>query len=166
MRAKLKNVLIGWVSFVIVLSVILIMGIFSIDRIEVEAQNCLIEENIVGLPNIQVLEVEKEIVIENKNISYDFPFEVADKKTVVAVGVDSNGLPKKKYNNMRENSEITVYASSDLFKEGTLIWVEDVGVRQVQSLANSSSKLYICMSTIESATDFGEKEVDVFEILE
>lgn len=166
MKIKLKNVLLCWVFFVVVFSFILIFGIYTMNKIKSEAQNCLVEENIAGLPNIQIREIEKEIVVEKKNTVYEFPFEVSDKKLVVAVGVISDNIPKKKYNNMEDNSKITVYASSDLFKEGSLIWIEDVGIRQVQGLADSSSKLYICMSTSEEADSFGEKEVNVFEILE
>lgn len=166
MKIKLKNILLCWIFFVSILSFIFIIGLYNMSKVEVEAKNCLIEDNIAGLPNIQIIEVEKEIAVEKKNTIYEFPFEVSDKKSLIAVGVISDNLPKKKYDNMQENSQITVYASSDLFKEGSLVWVEDIGIRQVQGLSNSSSKLYICMPTIEEADLFGEKEIDVFEILE
>lgn len=168
MRIKFKTFLIIWMVFTLLLSLGLIFGFNTYMKTinAVEPKECIVEENIVGLPNVKIVEKEVEVVKNVEVVNYEFPFEVGEEKIVKTKGVCNCCLPTRKYPNMRSNANVTVFASNDLYKEGTLLWVEGIGIRQVQPLVNSSDTLYISFENHTDVENYGNKSVKVFEIKE
>ena len=81
-------------------------------------------------------------------------------------GVCNSCMPKREYSNMLGKENVTVFASENVLPEGTLIWVEGVGIRQVQTVYSSYNGIFIYFDNHSKAENFGEKEALVFEILE
>ena len=168
MKIKLSNLVKLWVIFTLFISFILIYGIYQIKIMGegMEVQECLVENQIVGLPSISVIEKEEKVIVEKENVIYDFPFEVQDLGNKMVVGSCVDCLPMKVYKNMRSNSEITAFASNNVLPEGTLVWIDGVGLRQIQGIQTASNNIYIFFNSHSEAKTFGEKTVRVFKVLE
>ena len=130
-----------------------------------EVQECLVENQIVGLPSISVIEKEEKVIVEKENVIYDFPFEVQDLGNKMVVGSCVDCLPMKVYKNMRSNSEITAFASNNVLPEGTLVWIDGVGLRVAMDTGGAikSNKLDIFVDSKDEAIKLGlKKNVDVY----
>lgn len=167
-RIKQKTFLYTWLIFTIILTFVLTSGVLIYGNVEKskEAETIDIDKIAYGLPEMKVFEREVEVVKKVENVNYKFPFKVSEFKNINAVGVCNCCLPSKKYPDMKSNSDVTVYASPDFYKEGSLIWIEGIGIRQVQPLAVSSDKLHIYFGSHEEAEKFGNKSVKMCDILE
>lgn len=168
-RIKEKTFFRIWLIFTIVLCIILTSGFFVINGINRKTEsleNLDINKYVYGLPKMEVFEREVEVVKNIDNVSYTFPFEVSECKTVKTVGSCNCCLPSKKYSNMKIREDVTVFASPSFYAEGSLVWIEGVGIRQVQPLSVNSDKLHICFSSHEDAIKYGEKSVKIYDIKE
>ena len=47
-----------------------------------------------------------------------------------------------------------------------MIWIEGIGIRQVQTVMTNENKLFVYFDSEEKANNFGEKEVRIFKVLE
>lgn len=167
-RMKKKNVLRLWVGFTILLTVICITSVFSMVKQVTfpDVAECKVESEMSGLPMVNIVEVEKEIIVEKPVDVYNFPFEVEEKGTYKVKGICDDCIPKKEYSKLRGKEEVTVFASSNVMPEGTLLWIEGVGIRQVQTVYSDFDGIYIFFGSHSKAESFGEKEALVFKVLE
>lgn len=167
-RIKQKTFLYAWLIFTILLTFILTSGVFIYGSVEKskKANEIDLAKIVYELPDVKVFEREVEVVKKVENVNYKFPFKVSEFKNINAVGVCSCCLPTKKYPNMKSNSDVTVYASPNFYKEGSLIWIEGIGIRQVQPLESNSNKLHIYFGNHQDAEKFGTKSVKICDILE
>ena len=67
---------------------------------------------------------------------------------------------------MRSNEKVTAFASKKVLPEGTLIWIDGVGIRQVQSLSGNYDGIYVFYNSHSQAENLGKQELRVFEVLE
>lgn len=168
MRIKIKNLFIGWSIVTLCLTFCFISGIYQIKvmSFEIDIPECKVETELVGMPNVSVIEKEKIIEVEKENIVYNFPFDCEELGNFSVVGCVADTLPTKVYSNMRSVDGITVYASKDVLPEGSLIWIENIGIRQVQSLTNSFQDIYLYFDDITEATAFGVQDIAIYQINE
>lgn len=168
MKIKCKNLLKLWILFTVFLTIICITSVFSLVKQVTfpDVSECAVEARMVGLPEENIVEVEKEVIIEKPVDVYQFPFEVKKKGTYLVKGVCDTCMPAREYSNMLGKENVTVFASENVLPEGTLIWVEGVGIRQVQTVYSSYNGIFIYFDNHSKAENFGEKEALVFEILE
>ena len=168
MKIKLKNLFRLWIVFTVILtslSIYCVYGLISANK-SIDVEECAVEQGIAGLPSITVIEKEKEIIVEKPVYIYDFPFETEDLGTYNVKAACSDCLGSQKYPKMAGNSEITVFASENVFAEGTLLWIEDVGIRQVQTIYTDYTGIVVYMDNHSEVDAFSEKEVRVFKVLE
>lgn len=168
MKIKLKNLLRLWIIFTFIFtsfSIYCVYGLIAVNQAR-DVAECAIEQRIVGLPAITVIEKEKEIVIEKPIYTYEFPFETEDLGTYSVKAACSDCLEKREYSNMAGHSDITVFASSDVFSEGTLLYIQDVGIRQVQTIYTNYKGIVVYMDDHSDVDAFSEKELRVFKVLE
>ena len=168
MKIKMKNLAKIWLIFTIILTVSCIWGVFSINVLgdNLNVEECQVEVEMAGLPTLSVVEREEEVVIEKKVEVYKFPFETIDKGTMTVTGCCSDCIPNKEYSKMRSNETITAFASKNVFPEGTLVWIEDVGIRQIQSLENGLNGVYVFFDNHSEAEKFSSQELQIFEVVE
>lgn len=171
MKIKLLNVILIWVSFIVLFCVILLTG-YYLTNVSVNADNadinfCSAEVKMVGLPNISVVEKEQVIEVPKETEVYTFPFDVSFIGELEAKGVTNDYLKSvKEYPLMRSNEKVTVFANKSVIPEGTLVWIEGVGVRQVQSINSGDSGVLIYFEDANDAQTFGVQTLKVYEILE
>lgn len=168
MKIKMKNLLKLWIIFTVILTSVCIYSVFSLisARDSMDVQECAVEQRIVGLPNVTVVEKEKEIIIEKPIYNYEFPFETEELGTYSVKAACSDCLDNKEYPNMKGRSDVTVFASSDVFAEGTLLYIQDVGIRQVQTIYTDYKGIVVYMDKHSDVDAFSEKELRVFKVLE
>lgn len=168
MRMSFKTIFKLWVGITLCLTALFIFCFNSIyiGASEKNIKECAVEENMVGLPNIEVIEKEVEIEVPKEKKVYKFPFKTEDLGMKMAKGVCSSTMPSKEYPNMKSNEDVTVFANENTFPEGTLIWIEGIGIRQVQTVMTNENKVFVYFSSEEKANNFGEKEVRIFKVLE
>lgn len=171
MKLKLKNVMRFWIIFTLILTFLCIYITYNIvvdDEPEVakEVQECLVEAGMVGLPSVTVIEREEEVIVEKVVDVYSFPFETRELGTYKVKGACKDCLPSKEYKKMQGKEGVTVFASANVIPEGSLIWVENVGIFQVQTVYTDYTGIFVYFSSHSEAETFGEKDLKVFEILE
>lgn len=168
MKMRRKNVIKLWVIFTIFLTVICITSVFSLVKQVTfpDVADCKVEVGMVGLPEVNVIEVEKEVIVEKPVDVYNFPFEVKEQGTYLVKGICKDCMPKREYSGLDGKSEVTVFASSNVFSEGKLLWIDGVGIRQVQTVYSDYNGVYIYFDNHSKAEAFGEKESLIFEIVE
>ena len=169
MIIKLKNLLTFWVLFTVILIMICVYTAFQVDALsgDLDVDECLIEVEMANIStNMSVVEKEKEIIVEKVVHKYEFPFETVDKGTMIVKGICKDCSPQKEYSRMRSKNGITVFASKDVLPEGTLIWIDTVGIRQVQSLVGGYDGIYVYYDTHAEAEKLGVQELRVFEVIE
>ena len=168
MKIKLKNLLRLWIIFTVILTSVCIYSVFSLISAwdSMDVQECAVEQRIAGLPNVTIVEKENEIIIEKPIYNYEFPFETEDLGTYSVKAACSDCLEKREYSNMAGHSDITVFASSDVFSEGTLLYIQDVGIRQVQTIYTNYKGIVVYMDDHSDVDAFSEKELRVFKVLE
>jgi 3D (Asp-Asp-Asp) domain-containing protein len=168
MRVQFKTLFKLWVGVTLCLTAIFIFcfNAIYINGAEKDVKECVVEENMVGLANVEVIEKEVEIEVPIEKEVYKFPFKTEDLGTRMAKGVCNETMPTKEYRNMRSNEDVTVFANENTFSEGTLIWIEGVGIRQVQTVMTNENKLFVYFDSSDKANNFGEKEVRVFKVVE
>lgn len=168
MKIKLKNLLRLWIIFTFIFtsfSIYCVYGLIAVNQAR-DVAECAVEQRIAGLPTITVIEKEKEIVIEKPIYTYEFPFETEDLGTYSVKAACSDCLESREYSNMAGHSDITVFASSSVFPEGTLLWIEDVGIRQVQSIYTDYAGIVVYKDSHFDVDAFSEKKLRVFKVLE
>lgn len=168
MMMKFKKFLGLWVSITILLSVTLSSSylIYANEKEKNAWKNMNIDKYVYGLPNVNEHKKEVEVVKEIENVIYTFPFKTSERKSVKTVGVCSDCLPQKVYPRMSNDGNYSVFASSSFISEGKLLWVDGVGIRQVQPLVTNDDRIYIVFNSHSEAINYGEKVVDFCEILE
>lgn len=174
MKMKVRNYLICWAVLTAILAFVIISGIIDIHRINKKfemAQNN-VESQMVGLPVVSVIEkeeiveIEKEVEVQVEKVIYKLPFETESLGEFQVIGSCSDCLPSKYYPRMRSRSDITVFASQNTIPEGTLVYIDGVGIRQVQRLSESHSGVYVYFDSHEEAVNFGEQTIEVLKILD
>lgn len=182
MKFKVKELFIIWVCSVLFISIISISSVIVIRKslvevsadapkeTEVEAvikQKSISEvENMLSVPRVEKGLKEVEYTTDKEIEKLKFPFETLDKGIYKVKGVYSKTLPQRLYSGMKAKSNITVFASKNVMPEGTLLWIEGIGIRQVQTVYSDDNVIYVYFDTEQLATDFGEKDVRVYEITE
>lgn len=152
-----------FIGMTILITTMMFSGYKSMQNPVDNVRVCLVEENIKA-PVLKTITREKIVEIEKENIIYDFPFATEEIGTYNVKQVCPSCLENDKYPNMRKNSEVCIYATSDVLAEGTLVWVENIGIRQVQPLLGSSDSLYIV--SVEHGSESILENCKVFKILE
>ena len=127
-----------WLLFTFILTCVSIWSVFQVNVLgdNLNVEECQVEVKMAGLPNLSVVEREEEVIIEKKVEVLDFPFEVVDKGVMTVKGSCSDCLPNKEYPKMRSKEVITAFASKDVLPEGTLVWIENVGIRQILEICH------------------------------
>ena len=168
MRIKLKNLYRLWFLGTVILTCICTYTVFQINALSenMDVEECMVEVQMAGLPNMSIVEKEEEVIIEKVVPKYEFPFEVADLGTMKVIGCCSDCIPTKEYVNMRSNEKVTAFASKKVLPEGTLIWIDGVGIRQIQSLSGNYDGIYVFYNSHSQAENLGEQELRIFEVLE
>ena len=172
MKLRNKSVLVIWITIVMFSTFMMVSGIILAreSSVDVFADDVDFESVKVAIvtktPKIEIVKREVEIVVDKEVEFYNFPFVTEDLGVYTAQGVVSSTMPQKVYPRMRSNAEVTIFASKNVIPEGTLLWVENVGIRQVQSLETDSPNLFVYFDSEESANSFGTQEVQVFKVLE
>ena len=168
MKIKLKNLMKMWLLFTFVLTCVSIWSVFQVNVLgdNLNVEECQVEVKMAGLPNLSVVEREEEVIIEKKVEVLEFPFEVVDKGVMTVKGSCSDCLPNKEYPRMCSKEAITAFASKDVLPEGTLVWIENVGIRQIQSLENGHNGIYIFYDNHSEAEKFGSQELKIYEVVE
>jgi 3D (Asp-Asp-Asp) domain-containing protein len=168
MKIKVKNLTKIWLLFTIILTCACIWSVFQINILGdyLNVEECQVEVEMAGLPNLSVVEREEEVIVEKKVEVLEFPFETVDKGVMTVKGCCADCLPNKEYPKMRSKEVITAFASKDVLPEGTLVWIENVGIRQIQSLENGHKGVYIFYDSHSEAENFGSQELKIFEIVE
>ena len=168
MKIKVKNLTKIWLLFTAILTCLCIWSIFQVNILgdNLNIEECQVEVQMAGLPNLSVVEREEEVIIEKKKEILEFPFNTVDKGVMTVKGCCSDCLPNKEYPKMRSKETITAFASKNVLPEGTLIWIENVGIRQIQSLENGHDGIYIFYDNHSEAEKFGSQELKIFEVVE
>lgn len=171
MKMRLKSVMRFWILFTLILTFLCIYityGIVVKDEPEVieEVQECMVEAEMVGLPSVTVIEREEEVIVEKVVDVYSFPFEMEERGTYRVKGACKCCLPTKEYKKMQGKEGVTVFASANVIPEGSLIWVENVGIYQVQTVYTDYTGIFVFFDSHAEVEAFGERELKVFNILE
>ena len=167
MRMKFQTLIKLWVIITLILTAICVFAVYSINAADIkDVAECQVEVGMVGLPSVTVIEKEKEVIIEKEELVYEFPFETKDLGTYAVKGSCEKCLPQKEYSKMRAKSKVTVFASENVLPEGTLVWIENVGIRQVQTVYSEYNGIFVYFDSHNDEENFGEQELRVFEILE
>ncbi len=131
----------------------------EVESVKVENSLSIPREVITNYEREKLVEVEKIVEVEKE--VYTFPFDAVDKGVYTVKSVSLSELPERVYGNQHTNGEIVVYASSSIFAEGTLLWIDGIGIRQVQALSGSNDSIYIVG---DGVIDYGNYEMKVFEV--
>lgn len=167
MKVKFNTLIKLWVLFTVMLIAFLVIGNATIKKVNAESNEEISTIKAqIALPTVKVVKKEVAVPLDKITNVYEFPFETEDKGNFIVRGVSSSTIPNKEYAKMRSNEDVTIFASSSLFEEGTLLWVEGIGIRQVQTVYSDENVLYAYFSDNVSAENFGEKNSRVFQILE
>lgn len=171
MRIKFLNVLFLWITLIILFCVLFLTGYYlinvSVNADAVDISYCSAEVRMAAMSNISVIEKEKIIEVPKETEVYTFPFDVAFVGELDVKGVTNDYLQNvKEYPLMRSNEQVTVFADKSVIPEGTLVWIENVGVRQVQSMNSGQSGIFIYFDDLSDAENFGTQTLKVYEILE
>lgn len=168
MKLKRNSLIKIWIAFTVILTLLCISAVFSlITHVRaLEVRECSVETEMLGLPEINIIEVEKEIIVEKPVNVYKFPFGVKEKGTYPLKAVCNDCIPQKEYSQLWGVEDITVFASESVMPEGTLIWIEGVGIRQVQTVYSDFDGIYVFFDSHSDVESFEEKDVLVFEIVE
>ena len=158
MRVKQKNLIMLWIVFSLLLLIAFLcveykMGVLAD---ELNIQENAVEASMVSLPKVKVIETEeveivtipKEVEVEKEVVRYELPFENE------YLGASDKTLPTKEYPRMKSNESITAFASENVFPEGTLVWSEGVGIRQIQTIYTDSNAIYVYFSSQSKADSF------------
>ena len=165
MKIKVKNLVIYFIMFTIFLTVISILTVNSFKNGNIAEIGGLVTEK-PNLPEISVVEIEEEIIVEKPIVTYDFPFEMAEKGIYLVKGVCNDCLPQREYKLQEGFEGVTVFASDKVIPEGALIWLEGIGIRQVQTVYTDYEGILVFFDNHEDAKAFEEKSVLVYDILE
>ena len=178
MKTEIKRIFVLWVFAVIFVSVIVTIGAVivknnfvsvnaeppkdtEIEVVVVQKSITEVEDNFVS-PRVEKIIKEVEYLIDKEVEVLKFPFEVEDLGTYTIKYVNSNTLPKKLYPNMRAKEGVTVFASSSVMPEGTLLWIENVGIRRVQTVYSEENVIFVYSET----ENFEETNAKVYKIME
>lgn len=167
MNIKLKKIIIIWICFSIVLTSILMYNILSISSLKAEDE--VTKYSTVNMeeylhPKVQV--VEKEVIVEKVKDVYQFPFEVEELGSFSVIGVCKDCIENKKYENMRGYEGITAFADESVLPEGSLIWIENVGILQVQTVYSDYKGIFVYFDNHSKVEEFGEQNLLIFEVKE
>ena len=163
---KLKNLIILCVVSIILFTVAFSAITVSAKTLELAKKEekyqelLAVEREVVTIEEKKVIEVPKEVV------SYAFPFDVEYLGEYAVKAVTKDDLPKKQYSNMRSKEGATIFANSTVFKEGTLLWVEHIGIVQVQNVYSDFDGLYVFFEEQSSVDNFDYTALKVYEVLE
>lgn len=171
MKTNTKGALLLWVTIVFISTTLIVSGILLIRDFnttayadsENEISNIRVTTKI---PRVVVEQKEVEVPVEKEVEVYNFPFVVEELGVYTAQGVTLKTLPQRVYSKMKANEQVTVFASTNVVPEGTLVWIQNVGIRQVQSLNTDSTNFFIYFDNEENANEFGTQEVLVFKVME
>lgn len=168
MKIKVKTLFVVWFIFTLSLTFCLISGFYQVKVMssKLDVPECKVETELVGLANVSVIEKEQIIEVEKENIIYDFPFDCENLGEFSVIGCVADTLPVKTYSNMKSVEGVTVYANKEVLPEGSLIWIENVGIRQVQSLNGSVQGIYLYFDDLVEANDFGTQNINIYQINE
>ena len=161
--------IVGFISFFF--SVIVVGKESEISDVEVDVESNLevIKSNSVEYVErevIKTVEVEKQIEIVEDVITYSFPFDTTYLGDYTVIGAVSDTLPQKEYPYMRSSESITAFARDDVIPEGTLVWIENVGIRQIQTVYGETDTVYVFFDSQDNATRFGIQELKIYQINE
>lgn len=165
MIIKVKHFIMIWVCLFVILTSILICGMISTYKVEgAEKSKSVLEVEDSMISEVKI--VEEEIEIKKQIDVYQFPFEVQELGTYSVKGFCKDCIENKKYSNMRGYEGVTAFADEGVLPEGSLIWVENVGILQVQTVYSDYDGVFIYFNNHSKVEEFGEQNLLIFEILE
>ena len=146
MKIKQKTLYSIWFAITLVLTISMMLGLFliknSVDK-KRAAENVQIVEKVkvvdkevvqdIEKPVVQVVDVENIIDVNKEIYEYTFPFGAKDLGEFKVVGVTKSTMPSKEYPNFVDRSGVSAYASEDTLPEGSFIWIDGVGIRQIST---------------------------------
>lgn len=121
-------------------------------------------ENTIIVPIIEenIIEVEKEVI--------NSPFDLKRIGTFTVKGYcncDICKTVKSNPNAIRESEGINAIADLSIIPEGTMVWLDGVGIRQIQPSSRKTKGNYILVyfDNHEDVVNFGQKEQVAYKIM-
>lgn len=146
------------VLYVLIIGIVFIKGLNIGNTKEVEVFADIIE------PEVEIVKVDKVIEVPKDNIIS--PFEIEEIGEFIVSGFTKDDRSSNEL--MFDYSGITVTADPELIPYGTKIWIDGVGIRQVQPSSQNvnGNIIKVYFDSVEEKDTFGEKVINIYKIIE